>query len=234
MAKQKISISWSGGKDSALALHQIIHDGRWEVDHLHTVFIASNRRVGLHGIPEELIQKQADIMSIPLRKLYLDESKTTNAYHKLMTDFYTAIASEGIRHVMFGDIFLEDLKDFRDSMLREVGLTGVYPLWMKDSMDLLEQFHTLGFSSIICAADASKLDKSWLGSPLTKAVMKEDIDPCGENGEYHSYVTSGPLFKRDVNVQIGAVRSKKYSYEVLTEAGDLKEMESEFWFVDMS
>ena len=102
-------------------------------------------------------------------------------------------------------IFLEELKDFWDWMLRKVCLVGVYPLWMKDSMNLLRQSHTLGFSSIICAADASKLDKSWLGSLLTKAVMQEDVDPCGENGQYHSFVTSGPLLKKDIDVQIGAV-----------------------------
>lgn len=231
--KTKISISWSGGKDSALALYRILQSGQFDVVGLHTVFNAENKRVGMHGIHEELIQKQADLLNIPLHRLYLDADKTTRAYEKLMIEFYKRLRVEGVKYVMFGDIFLEDLKDFRDSMLDQAHLIGVYPLWQKDTEYLFREFLNLDFKSILCAGDATKIPKAHMGKPLSRELLSLAIDPCGENGEYHSFVTSGPLFDGSILVQGARVKSKEYQFETLNENGKKEKHSNRFWFADL-
>ena len=234
--RPKISIAWSGGKDSTLALHRIINSGQWHVDHLHTVVNADTRGVGLHGIHEDLIERQAGALGFPLKKLYLDPSHTNNAYQKLIQSYCEELKSQGILHMMFGDIFLEDLKDYRDTMLNSIGLTGVYPLWQEDTVELFREFLSTGFHSLLCAADASLLTKEVVGLPLSEEMLVNDlqqVDPCGENGEYHSFVTDGPIFSEPVPVTCVDVISKAYRFEALNEAGETEEHSSTFWFADM-
>lgn len=233
MIKPKISISWSGGKDSALALYKLSQSDEFDIDHLHTVLDADNQRVSMHGIHEDLIQMQADLMGFPLRKLYLTTDKTTMAYEKLMLSYYDQIKNQGIDYVMFGDIFLEDLKDFRDSMLNKGGLKGIYPIWQNQSGELLRKFFDFGFEAIMCAADDDKLDKTRVGKPLSNELQGLDIDPCGENGEYHSFVTLNPMFKRSFDIQVGEIKSKKYEFDSLTESGEMKTHRSKFWFANL-
>ena len=234
--RPRISVAWSGGKDSALALHRVMSSSQWAVDHLHTVVNADTRRVGLHGIHEDLIEQQVKALGFPLKKLYLDTSQTNNAYQKLMQSYYDELKNEGIRHVMFGDIFLEDLKDYRDTILSSAGMKGVYPLWKEKSEKLLKEFLAAGFCSLLCAADVSKLQEEVVGQLLSETMLAEefkDIDPCGENGEYHSFVIDGPIFSKPVPVTCKTVISKDYRFEALNEAGETEEHQSSFWFADM-
>ena len=233
MKKPKISISWSGGKDSALAFYKLTEAGQYQVKEMHTVFNADNKRVGMHGIPYALIKRQVSVLSIPHKALYLDADKTINAYEKLMIDHYKRLAAEGISHVMFGDIFLEDLKEFRDTILEKCGLQGVYPLWKKESGDLLQEFMNLGFASIMCAAEAEKLPKEFVGKPLSEDLLRLDIDPCGENGEYHSFVTQNPMFDSVIDVSVKGIYEKEYEYEVLDASGEKVVHKSSFWFADL-
>ncbi|MEM1405963.1 MAG: ATP-binding protein [Bacteroidota bacterium] len=233
MIKPKISISWSGGKDSALALYKLSQSDEFEIDHLHTVFNADNQRVSMHGIHEDLIQRQADLMGFRLRKLYLTTYKTTMAYEKLMLSYYDQIKGQGIDYVMFGDIFLEDLKDFRESMLNKGGLTGIYPIWQNQPGELLIEFFDLGFEAIMCAADNDKLDKMRVGEPLSSELRDLDIDPCGENGEYHSFVTLNPMFRRSLDIQVGEIEAEEYEFDSLTESGEQETHRLKFWFANL-
>lgn len=214
---KKVTISWSGGKDSALALQKIISDGSYAVAHIHTVVDARTRRVGLHGVSEELIEAQARSLGIELRKLYLKEDTTANTYAKLMKGAYAEFHNEGIEGVVFGDIFLEDLKSFRETLLQESGLHGIFPLWGCSSSQLLSGFTSRGFKSIICSAGEACYHAGMLGKLLGEELFREvdsSIDVCGENGEYHSFVFDGPIFHKPVSFRLGEQIRKEYSYGI--------------------
>ncbi len=234
MKKTKMSVSWSGGKDSAFALYQLLKGNNYEAVELHTVFNAENNRVGMHGTHEKLIEKQAEALGIPLTKLYLDSSHTSNAYEKLIMDYYRVLIDQGVHHVMFGDIFLEDLKEFRDSILKKCGMSGVYPLWEKPSEELLNNFIDSGFRSVICAADTDKIPKEYVGRYLGREILELNVDPCGENGEYHSFVTHSPMFSKPINLKMAGVRPEEYEYEVLKESGEKELHRIKFWFADIN
>ncbi len=233
---KRVTISWSGGKDSALALYRVLRNPAFEVIGLHTVFNAENRRVGLHGIREALIDRQARAIGLPLTKLYLGSSDDHEAYRKLMTDHYAECARENIDGVVFGDIFLEDLKNFRDELLLESGLTGIYPLWKCQSDALLRQFLDAGFKTIICACNQQVLAGGFSGKILTKELMMnfpKEVDVCGENGEFHTFVFDGPIFRERVAFSLGDTVNKTYSYKIRDERGAERTLTSEFLFQEL-
>jgi uncharacterized protein (TIGR00290 family) len=235
-SRKKVTISWSGGKDSAFALFRVLLSGEYEVVHLHTVFNASNHRVGLHGIHETLIERQAESLGLKLHKLFLEESSNHDSYEKLMTVFYLQCAAEKIESVVFGDIFLEDLRIFRETMLTKAKMTGVFPLWKADTKMLLEDFINTGFKTLLCAADKRHFKDSQLGKTLDHNfidTLRPGIDPCGENGEFHTFVYDGPIFKHPVIFQPGEVISKSYQYKIKTANGEMLDTESMFWFKEL-
>lgn len=233
MSKPKIHISWSGGKDATLALQRIIQSNRYEIVGLHTVFEAATKRVGIHEIKEDLIKAQAKSLEIPLTKLYLD--KKPMAYQKLMVDFYKSLQKNGINHVMFGDIFLEDLKDFRTQLLSSAGITGIYPLWNEPSHSLVKEFNDHGFTSILCAVDSKYIESKWLGEPISDKFIRAHphIDPSGENGEYHSLVTDGPTFNQALNVIVRERYEKDFSFKMKDEQGNEKISHDKFYYADL-
>lgn len=231
--KIKVAVSWSGGKDSALALWHLLQEEKYEVDHLFTVFDDELRRVGLHGIPEHLIEKQAKSLRLPLKKIYLKASEDHQAYEQLMTQKFNELQEEGIRHVMFGDIFLSDLKNYRDQMLEKSGLEGIYPIWKKDTEVLVRQFISAGFKTAVCAANAKYFSKSALGRIVDKNFLDElpeGVDPGGENGEFHTFVFDGPIFKGPVEFSIGKVVQKDYEYKILNKKGEEEVQKTTFLF----
>lgn len=137
---KKVTISWSGGKDAAFALYKIVKSGKYEVVHLHTVVDEDTRRVGMHGVREELIYQQAQYMGLPLRIVYLKKSESDNNYTKLMTAFYQDCAKQGIEGVVFGDIYLEDLRTYRETLLASSGLEALFPLWNEDTKTVVTDF----------------------------------------------------------------------------------------------
>jgi uncharacterized protein (TIGR00290 family) len=145
--KKKISVSWSGGKDSAFALYKILTADEFQVVSLHTVFNIETRRVGMHGIHESLIEQQAASLKLPLEKLFLVGSEDHAAYTDLLSRYYRKCKAHGVEGILFGDIFLDDLKTFRDNLLGDAGLTGFYPLWKIDSKILIQDFINLGFKT---------------------------------------------------------------------------------------
>lgn len=234
--KIKVAISWSGGKDSALALWQLMQNELYEVDHLFTVFDKELKRVGLHGIPEHLIEKQAEALGLPLKKLYLPASEDHDAYEKLMTNYFNTIKIDGISEIMFGDIFLEDLKLYRDKMLAKAGLKGNYPIWKKDTGNLVRQFVDLGFKTIICAANVQYFSRGQVGAIIDHTFLNsipETVDPGGENGEYHTFVFDGPLFSFPVDFQRGKIISKTYRFKLINDAGEEEEQLSTYFFREL-
>jgi uncharacterized protein (TIGR00290 family) len=233
--RPRVSVSWSGGKDSAYALHHVLMSGKFDVIHLHTIIDEETRRVGLHGVSEELIDKQAAAIGIPLKKIYLKAFADGDVYRECLAGFYHQCVEERIDGVVFGDIFLEDLRAFRQKLLEPFSLFGLFPLWKRNSNHLLSSFIEAGFKTTICSADASIFSREELGRIIDErfvASLPKGIDPNGENGEFHTFVCDGPIFKRPVPLTKGDVIKRAYSYKVNDEHGREVERKSEFWFQD--
>jgi uncharacterized protein (TIGR00290 family) len=235
ISKKKVTISWSGGKDSAFALYKILASGEFEVVNLHTVIDQDSKRVGLHGVRELLIEKQAEQIGLPLEKIYLPASNDHQVYKSTMQKFYRACAGRGIEGVVFGDIFLEDLRTFRLTLLDTSKLTASFPLWMVDSKVLVSDFIAIGFKTTLCAADANFFSPHQLTLIDHKFLetMPDGVDPCGENGEFHTFVFDGPLFKKAVPISKGEIVKKTYSYQRNEPNGEVKKLETSFWFQDL-
>jgi uncharacterized protein (TIGR00290 family) len=205
-----ILFSWSGGKDSALALHALLQQPKeWEVVALLTSVADEYRRVSHHGVREELLVAQAESIGLPLDMLRLPAGMgpcTNSQYEALVGDKLAGYAARRVMHVGHGDIFLEDLRAYREKNLAKLGMTGVFPIWKRDTKELVATFVDLGFRATLCCVEGSKLDDSFVGRELnldTIADLPPGIDPCGENGEYHSFVSDGPIFQWPVEFEIG-------------------------------
>ncbi len=234
--KKKVTISWSGGKDSAFALYKILLSGEYDAVSLHTIFNRETSRVGLHGIHERLIETQAEQIGIPLTRLYLDTSADNNAFEKLSLEFYDQCKRDKTDAVVFGDIFLEDLKVYREKLLRPSGLEPIFPLWRCESHRLIHDFINTGFRTLICSADAKFFSKEAVGSLIDDCFVKQlpsTVDPCGERGEFHTFVYDGPIFKKPVEFAAGDVVLKWYDYEMTDADQQLIKQRSSYWFQDL-
>lgn len=217
MRKEPIVMSWSGGKDASFALYQILEEGKYDVKYLLTNIYEPNKRVSMHGVPEELIEAQAKSIGIPLKKMYIRES-SHEEYNIKMKKMLLSFKTESVSKVAFGDIFLEDLKQYREEKLAEVNMQGVFPLWNRDTSELALEFINSGFKSHVCSMDASKVPNNLVGTNFSKDFLKrlpKEIDPCGENGEFHSYCYDGPIFNKRIRIQINGVSEHKYEYNDL-------------------
>ena len=205
-----ILFSWSGGKDSALALHALLQQpDEWEVVALLTSVSDEYARVSHHGVREELLERQAESIGLPLDKLRLPfkGGPCTNAdYEALVGEKLAGYAARGVVHVGHGDIFLADLRAYREKNLAKLGMTGVFPIWQRDTRELVESFVALGFRAVLCCVEGAKLDSSFVGRDLDLSLVADlppGVDPCGENGEYHSFVCDGPIFQWPVEFETG-------------------------------
>jgi uncharacterized protein (TIGR00290 family) len=235
--KKKVTVSWSGGKDSAFALYKTLASQTYDVVGLHTVIDEQTKRVGLHGVPETLIEQQAEALGFALDKIYLPSSDGTQRYERCMQDFYQQCIKRNMHGIVFGDIFLEDLKQYRLNLLQPFKLFASFPLWGIDTRVLVRDFIATGFKSVICAADASLLTTQNVGALLDENLLKSlspAVDPCGENGEFHSFVYDGPIFNRAILPKKGDVVKKIYTYNKTNEDGAIEKVESTFLFLDLS
>jgi uncharacterized protein (TIGR00290 family) len=234
-SKSKITVSWSGGKDSALALSRLAKLDSYQLVSLHTIVGQNTRRVGLHGVREELLMKQSDAVGVPLIIGYLPDGDEMGMYETLVKQMYRSFREQGITHIMFGDIFLEDLRAYRESLLSDSGLIPVYPLWNASSTALIHEFLEGGFRTTICSCDERCYRAGLLGKEIAEDfldVLPADTDPCGENGEYHSFVFDGPSFARPVAYSLGETLSRHYKFSV-KEGDKVEEREKQFYFVDL-
>lgn len=233
MTKIPLAISWSGGKDSGLMLHKLMNDERYEIVELHTAISTETDRVSMHGISKDLIRVQAESIGLPIHFIPIAPDSTNANYEKALNEYYSNLKNKGVDHIGFGDIFLEDLKAYRDQLLKENGLKGVYPLWQNQTTSLVKEFLALDFQTLICCAKQSLFPKSICGQVLDHPMINSfdsNIDPCGENGEFHSYVYDGPIFQYPVEVEVGD--TIVHTYEHKLSSGEL--IRTAFEFADIS
>lgn len=225
-------MSWSGGKDSAFALWKLMNNPRYEVTRLHTTFGEESRRVGMHGIHESLVEQQAKSIGLPLDKIYYPSSGNDDEYEKAINKYLDILKTEDIETIAYGDIYLEDLKIYREQQLAKRDFKALFPLWKKDTKEVAENFLTEGFQSLICAADAASIEEKWVGELFSLEFLKnlpEKVDPCGENGEFHTFCFDGPIFQDRIAAIKKQTISKSYHFK--TEEG--KEIEKKFWFAEI-
>lgn len=202
-------LSWSGGKDSAMALHELSRASDYEVMGLLTTVSEEFRRISHHGVRETLLDEQAKAIGLPLEKVYLPSSDsngcTNEIYHALMEDALARIRAQGVQTVAYGDFFLQDLRDWREATLASVGMRAIFPLWGWDTSDLARTVIDLGFESYLSCVTA-KLGPEFAGRLFDEALVRAlpaGTDPCGENGEFHSFVCGGPIFERSISIRMG-------------------------------
>jgi uncharacterized protein (TIGR00290 family) len=221
-----ILFSWSGGKDSALALYELLRDPAWEVVGLLTSVSDEYRRISHHGIREELLDDQAAALDLPLDKLRLGTHGgpcTNEAYEKIVGGKLAEYVQRGVRHVGHGDLFLADLRAYREQNLAKLDMTGIFPIWGRNTRQLVGTFEDAGLRAVVCCVEGAKLDSSFVGRELNREFVRDlpsEVDPCGENGEYHSFVYAGPIFTRSVAFERGAVvtRDNRHYVDLLPPA----------------
>ena len=199
-----VLVAWSGGKDSALALREILRDRRYRVAALLTTVTREYDRISMHGVRRTLLVRQAASLGLPLEQVVISPGATNAEYEEHMTATLQALRHRlpGLDTVVFGDLFLADIRAYRERMLARIGMRGLFPLWLRDTRMVAHQFVRLGYRAVLVCVDAELRDL-----PL-------GVDPCGENGEFHTFVYAGPGFRRDVRHERGAVvlRDQRFVY----------------------
>jgi len=206
--KEKVLFSWSSGKDSAFALHELEQTGNSEVIALLTTITGGYERISMHGIRVALLEQQAENMGMYLERVHIPKDASIEKYETAMRETLLGYKGKGVASVGFGDLFLEDLKCYREKRLAEVGLKAVFPLWKRDTKVLSGEFLRLGFKAVITCVDSHALDGQFAGRLYDETFLADlpaHIDPCGENGEFHSFVYEGPIFKKPVRFSKGDV-----------------------------
>lgn len=232
--KPKAIFNWSSGKDSAFALYKILQENQFEIVSLLTSINKEFQRISMHGVHVSLLEKQAESLGFPLIKMELPKEPTMDEYRKIMNKTMNEIKAKGITHSVFGDIFLEDLRKYREDQLESVGIKGIFPLWKINTTDLIHDFLDLGFKTIVTCVNETYLDKSFAGRIIDKNFIKDlpaNVDPCGENGEFHTFTFDGPIFKKPIDFEIGEIVKKAYP-KPKSEDND-EDGEYVFWFCDL-
>ncbi|MFX1274044.1 MAG: diphthine--ammonia ligase [Promethearchaeota archaeon] len=206
--KEKILFTWSGGKDSAMALHKLLKSSNYQISALLTTITKDYDRISMHGVRTILLEKQAKSLGIPLEKVFISKNASNEEYDAKMKELLMEYYNKGVKFVAFGDIFLEDLRMYRENNLSLIGMKAFFPIWKKDTLEIAITFIQLGFKAVITCVDSSVLDKNFCGRFYDREFLRElppDVDPCGENGEFHSFVFEGPIFKKSIAFSIGDI-----------------------------
>lgn len=225
-------MNWSGGKDSALCLYKALQSKQYNIECLLTNVNASHNRISMHGVRRNLLEAQAASIGISLQTIELPEQPAMEEYEEMMTKKLHQLKSSGFSKAIFGDIFLEDLKNYRQQKLKPLNIDCIFPLWKKDTTELIKEFLASGFKAIIVCVNEKDLDKSFCGRMIDESFINDlpsNVDMCGENGEFHSFVFDGPIFKQPIKFSKGEIVYKLYDApkqsEVLNKYG--------FYFCDL-
>ncbi len=205
---EPVLFCWSGGKDSALALHALQQRTDERVTGLLTTVTEGYDRISMHGVRRSLLLRQAEALGLPLHEVCIPPQCVNPIYESRMERSLRAQLAAGVQTVAFGDIFLQDLREYRESNLARLNIRAIFPIWKRDTRELAREFGYLGFRAIAVCIDPKKLDRSFAGRELTPqffADLPENVDPCGENGEFHTFVFAGPIFSKTIAVQRGEV-----------------------------
>ena len=214
---EKIVFSWSGGKDGALALHSLKNNKSLKIISLLTTITSEYDRISMHGVRTRLLEKQAESIGIPLEKVCISKNCSNEEWEETVQAVLLRYKSAGITSVAFGDIFLEDLKKYREANLAKIGLKGLFPLWKQSSYILAKRFIDLNFKAVITSVDSQTLDGKFCGREFDTAflaALPKHADPCGENGEFHSFVYAGPIFKNKIPFSRGetVIRDERFHF----------------------
>ncbi|GAB4025769.1 Dph6-related ATP pyrophosphatase [Spirosoma koreense] len=239
MSRAKAIMNWSGGKDSALALYHSLQSDRWDIRSLLTTVNEQYDRVSMHGVRTELLVAQADRLGIPLQRLNLPGDVSMEIYNDRLQSALQEFRAAGISHSIFGDLFLADLRHYREAQLQQVGLKADFPLWHRNTTELIHEFVDLGFRAVLVCVNEKQLSPDFVGRELTLDLLKElprTVDPCGENGEYHSFVYDGPIFSSPVPFVKGEVVRRIYTpsgqTDSHTDQADTR-WDTGFWYQDL-
>ena len=205
---EKALFAWSGGKDSAMALYEVQKAEKYEISALLTTVTRDYGRISMHGVRQELLEQQAAYLGYPLEKVFISKSATNEEYESQMRDILEKYLKTSVTSVVFGDIFLEDLRKYREANLAKLRMNAVFPLWKRDTTELAHAFIDSNFKAVITCIDSKMLDKGFVGRFFDEQFLSElppSIDPCGENGEFHSFVFDGPIFRKKLSFKQGKI-----------------------------
>jgi uncharacterized protein (TIGR00290 family) len=205
---EPILFCWSGGKDSAMALHTLLRLPDVRIVALLTTVTETYDRISMHGVRRELLVQQAESIGLPLHEVRIPPQCVNPIYEARMEEAVRFHYDAGVRSVAFGDIFLEDLRAYREKNLARIGMTALFPIWKRDTRELIRSFHAARFRAIAACIDPKVLDRTFAGRELDDSFFRDlpaGVDPCGENGEFHTFVFDGPIFREPVAVRAGEV-----------------------------
>lgn len=241
--KPKAIFNWSSGKDSALALYKILQEEEYDIVGLLTSINTQYQRISMHGVRVALLEAQAKSIGLPLHKLEIPEMPTMEVYDEVMKSKMLELQSAGVTHSVFGDIFLEDLRKYREEKLAVAGIEGVFPLWKKDTSALIQEFLSLGFKTIVTCVNERYLDQSFVGRIIDEQFINDlpdNVDVCGENGEFHTFTFDGPIFSQPITFEIGEIVHRKYerpktesSNTACNNNADTTAFDYGFWYCDL-
>ena len=218
---EKVIVSWSSGKDSALALYEVMHNPDFDVIGLLTTIDRSTDRISMHNVHRNLVEQQSGSIGIPLEVVSFDPDDGFDRYETSMRRTLNKYQHQGASAVVSGDIFLEELRKVREDNLAKIGLRGIFPLWKRNTRELAETLVQNGFKAVITSVDTAVLSSYFLGQVIDTqflASLPPGVDPCGENGEYHSFVFDGPYYQAPIQFALGKVTSyddRFYYYDLL-------------------
>ena len=217
---EPVLLSWSGGKDSSMALQAVLQDQSLKVESLVTTVTETYQRISMHGVRVTLLESQARALGLPLEQVLIHPGASNADYEEAMGAILLRYKQRGVSRVVFGDLYLEDIRAGREKNLAQLGMMGLFPLWMKDTRQLAREFISSGFRATLVCVDPSQLDPSFCGRDFDQRLLDDfpcGVDPCGEGGEFHTFVYDGPFFRHPLKVTRG---------EVVERDG--------FWFCDLT
>jgi uncharacterized protein (TIGR00290 family) len=201
-----IQLSWSGGKDSCMALAELLRDYPGRLDGLLTTITRDYDRISMHGVRRALLEAQAESLGLPLYEVVIPKGASNQDYEASLATILTESIKRGVTTMAFGDLFLEDIRAYREKLMARLGLKTLYPVWGRDTAALIRRFIADGYRTIVVCVDPAKLDQSFAGRVIDDnflADLPPHVDPCGENGEFHTFAFDGPLFNKPIAFTVG-------------------------------
>jgi uncharacterized protein (TIGR00290 family) len=208
ISPEPILFCWSGGKDSAMALHTLLQQSDVRIVALLTTVTEGYERISMHGVRRELLERQAQSIGLPLHEVRIPPQCVNPIYEARMEEALRIHFDQGVRRVAFGDIFLEDLRAYREKNLARIGMTALFPIWKRDTRELIREFHANRFRAVAVCVDPRILAPSFVGRELDQSFFHDlpaHADPCGENGEFHTFVFDGPIFHSPIPIRTGEI-----------------------------
>lgn len=206
MGTLKAWVAWSSGKDSAWALHTVRQRGDAQIAGLLTTVTDGSDRVAIHGVREELLRAQADSLGLPLHVVRVPPACPNTVYEAAMQHALETARQKGVEDIVFGDLFLQDIRAYREQLLARSGMRGIFPLWQRETAALAREMIAGGLCAYLVSIDAQRLPRELAGRAFDESLLRDlphDVDACGENGEFHTFTWDGPMFRTPIAISVG-------------------------------